>query len=125
MTSEKTRIKNFEVKGKQTDKVISWPDFSSEANVTSELLLRTLTYHLPENIDSSYVLEVLNNQHVTRSISANVFKFSREKRCFAGESQIKLQMFPLPSGRHVDAQYGVSMIRLHSDWYPWYSNDFP
>ena len=71
MTSQKTRIKNFvfylhQVKG--IYKIISGPDFSSVANYFSEmnfefchirnlwLPLRTLTCHLPENIDPPHVL---------------------------------------------------------------------
>ena len=65
MTSEKTRIKNFEFYLHQIEgiyKIISGPDFNSVGildfvtYVTSGLLLRTLTCHLPENIDSPYVL---------------------------------------------------------------------
>ena len=40
---------------------------------------------------------VLSNHYVTRSAYANVFKFKRENKRF--ESQSKLQMFPLVSGR--------------------------
>ena len=53
-----------------------------------------LISRLPIPQDWSFSLQEtlpLNNQYFTRSIYANVFKFSREKKCFAGESQIKLQ----------------------------------
>ena len=79
-------------------------------HVTSGLPLRILTCHPPENIDSPHVRHVLDNQHVTRSIYENILKFNREEKCFAGEGQIKLQMFPWLSGRHLDAQYGFSTL---------------
>ena len=47
---------------------------------------------------------------------ANVFKFSKQKKRFAGESKLNSKCFPLPSGRHVDPQHGVSTL-IGSLWY--------
>ena len=136
MTSEKTRINIFafhlyQVKG--IYKTISGPDFSSVACFLFEMNYYFRFCHIrnlwiaTENSDLSptrkyrFALCSLSfkQPHVTRSIyanvfNANVFNFSWEKRCFAGESQIKLQMFPIafrpPCWRLI--------WRLHTEWYP-------
>ena len=58
------------------------------------------------------------------NIYANAFKFRREKKCFAGESQLKPQVFPIASDRQVDAQYGVSTMRGTLWYFDWLSVDF-
>ena len=107
------RIKNFEFyihQVKVINKTISGPDFSLVACFLFEMDFRIFSHRWP--LDCFWELwlviypklsirlkffYVFKNQCVTSSIYTIVFKFSREKKCFAGGSHIKLQIFPLLS----------------------------